>query len=119
MERRKDEMDNEEDFFDDIISDELEMDDAEMYEDDEEEYEADEDAEVRTVLLVKNEMLALLSLKQSAEAGVIVRIDPRQPMPAAQSYDDAEAALKWFNRSLATSKRNGWEIIFDGQPLFG
>jgi hypothetical protein len=115
MERRKDDLDNEEDFFDDIIGDELEMDDAEMDED----YEDEEESEVRTVLLVKNEMLALLSLKQSAEAGVIVRVDPRQPMPAAQSYDDAEAALKWFNRSLATSKRNGWEVIFDGQPLFG
>ena len=118
-------MDNEEDFFDDIISDEtvgdeLETNDAEMFDDDDyDEDEMDDDAEVRTVLLMKNEMLALLSLKQSAEAGVIVRIDPRQPVPAAQSYDDAEAALKWFNRSLATSKRNGWEVVFDGQPLFG
>jgi hypothetical protein len=111
-------MDNQEDFFDefdDIISDEAEIDETEMDEED----EADEDVEVRTVLLLKNEMLALLGLKQSAEAGIIVRIDPRQPMPAAQTYDDAAAALKWFNKSLATSKRNGWEVIFDGQPLYG
>jgi len=111
-------MDNQEDFFDDIISDEeSELDDheADEFDDDED----DMDVEVRTVLLLKNDMLALLGLKQSAEAGIIVRIDPRQSTPSAQSYDDAAAALKWFNRSLATSKRNGWEIIFDGQPLFG
>ena len=111
-------MDNQEDFFDDIINDEeSEFDDYEADEFDEDEDDAD--VEVRTVLLLKNDMLALLGLKQSAEAGIIVRIDPRQPAPSAQSYDDAAAALKWFNRSLATSKRNGWEVIFDGQPLFG
>ena len=109
-------MDNQEDFFDDIISDEeSEFDD---YDDDESDEDQD-DVEVRTVILLKNDMLALLGLKQSSEAGVIVRIDPRQTSPSAQSYDDAASALKWFNRSLATSRRNGWEIIFDGQPLFG
>lgn len=113
-------MDNQEDFFDDIISDEeLELDDEGDFDADDSFDDEDEDVEVRTVLLVKNDMLALLGLKQSAEAGVIVRIDPRQSLPSAQKYDDAAAALKWFNRSLATSKRNGWEVIFDGQPLFG
>src|SRR3982751_4514671 len=112
-------MDNQEDFFDDIVSDEEsefeDFDDDESDEDDDDEV----DVEVRTVLLMKNDMLALLGLKQSAEAGIIVRIDPRQSSPSAQSYDDAAAALKWFNRSLATSRRNGWEVIFDGEPLFG
>lgn len=110
-------MNNQEDFFDDIISDEEE--EPEDFEGEYEEEDDDEDAEVRTVVLAKNDMLALLSLKKSDEAGVIVRIDPRQPAPAAQRYDDAAAAVKWFNRSLATSKKNGWEVVFDGQPLFG
>jgi hypothetical protein len=108
-------MNNQEDFFDDIISDEDEADDFE----DDGELDDDEDAEVRTVVLAKDGMLALLSLKKSDEAGVIVRVDPRQPAPAAHHYDDADAAVKWFNRSLATSKKNGWQVIFDGQPLFG
>jgi hypothetical protein len=111
-------MNNQEDFFDDIISDEEEPEEFEGdYE--EEDEEDDEDAEVRTVVLAKNDMLALLSLKKSEEAGVIVRVDPRQPAPAAQRYDDAAAAVKWFNRSLATSRKNGWEVVFDGRPLFG
>lgn len=111
-------MNNQEDFFDDIISDE---DEPEEFEGDyeEEDEEDDEDAEVRTVVLAKDDMLALLSLKKSEEAGVIVRVDPRQPAPAAQRYDDAAAAVKWFNRSLATSRRNGWEVVFDGRPIFG
>src|SRR4051812_45409632 len=110
-------MNNQEDFLDDIISDE---DEPEEFEGDYEEGdEDDEDAEVRTVVLAKNDMLALLSLKKSDEAGVIVRVDPRQPAPAAQRYDDAAVAVKWFNRSLATSRKNGWEVVFDGQPFFG
>ena len=112
-------MDNQEDFFDDIISDEeLEFDDDSDFDMDDS-FDDEEDVEVRTVLLIKNDMLALLGLKQSAETSVIVRIDPRQSLPSAQKYDDAAAALKWFNRSLATSKRNGWTVVFDGQPLYG
>ena len=111
-------MNNQDDFFDDIISDEAELEGFENDED-QDDYEGDDDAEVRTVLLAKNEMLALLGLKKSADTAIIVRIDPRQAIPSAQRYDDAESATKWFNRSLATSMKNGWEVIFDGQPLYG
>jgi hypothetical protein len=111
-------MNNQDEFFDDIINDESELDDFEGNED-YDETDDDEDAEVRTVLLAKNEMLALLGLKKSAEAGIIVRVDPRQPLPSAQRYDDIESAVQWFNRSLATSRKNGWQVIFDGEPLFG
>lgn len=107
-------MDNQEDFFDEFINDESEIDDSEIGDEID-----DEDVEFRTVLLMKNDMLALLGLSQSTEKGIIVRVDPRHPIPASQRYDDAAAALKWFNRSLATSKRNGWQVIFDGSPLFG
>jgi hypothetical protein len=112
-------MSNRDDFFDDIISDEFEADDFAPDEEQDEEDEDDGEAVVRTVVLAKNEMLALLSLKSSADSGVIVRVDPRQPIPAAKSYDDVESAIKWFNHSLATSRKNGWEVIFDGEPLFG
>ena len=110
-------MNNQDDFFDDIISDEPEFDDFESNEEEDDDY--DEAAEVRTVLLAKNEMLALLGLKKSAEEGIIVRVDPRQPLPSAQRYDDIASAIEWFNRSLATSRKNGWQVIFDGQPLYG
>ncbi|MDT4966251.1 MAG: hypothetical protein QOJ64_988 [Acidobacteriota bacterium] len=108
-------MDNQNDFFDEFINDETEVDDSES----DEEFEDDAEVDLRTVLLVKSEMIALLGLRQSTEAATIVRIDPRQPLPSTQQYDDAAAAVKWFNRSLATSKRNGWEVIFDGKPMYG
>jgi hypothetical protein len=84
--------------------------------------EEDEDdaAEVRTALLSKHEMIALISLRTTAEGGGrIVRIDPRQPLPAAKVYEDPADALRWFRRSLATSRRNGWEVVYDGEPLYG
>lgn len=108
-------MNDEQDFFDDIIDDEAEPDDEfELME-----MEDESSLTLRTVLLVKNDMVAVLGLKTSAESGMITRADPRQEMPSAQAYDDPEAAAKWFKRSLATSVRNGWSVIYDGQPLMG
>ena len=80
----------------------------------------DEDlADVRTVLMFKADMVALLGLKTSPRGGVIVRVDPREERPAAQLYEDASAATQWFNRSLSTSRKNGWHIIYDGAPAYG
>ncbi len=79
----------------------------------------DEDAEVHTALLAKSEMLALLSLKTGARGGLLVRVDPRQPLPSAKGYDDAAVALRWFRTSLATSRRNGWHVVYEGAPLYG
>lgn len=110
-------MNDQNDFFDDIIGDELETDDAEW--EPEQDDDDDETAEFRTVVMAKNEMLALLGLKKSARGGLIVRVDPREEKPAAQVYEDAGAATKWFNRSIATSRKNGWDIIYDGTPLYG
>jgi hypothetical protein len=88
-------------------------------EDDGDEEDDDEPAEFRAALLAKQEMLALLSLKMAARGGRIVRVDPRQPLPAAKFYEDPEEAQRWFRRSLATSRRNGWVVFYDGEPLFG
>jgi hypothetical protein len=79
----------------------------------------DEPAEFRAALLAKQEMIALISLRTAAGGGRIVRIDPRQALPAAKSYEDAAEAQRWFRRSLLTSQRNGWRIVYDGEPLYG
>lgn len=104
------------DFFDDLINDELETNEFEMSQDEEDEIVP---VDVRTVVMTKEDMIALLGLKTSPQGGLIVRVDPRENNPAAQTYDDPAAARKWFNRSLATSRRNGWQIIFDGEPIYG
>ena len=111
------------DFIDDEIGDEDDEIDAAFITEAETnemmEEEADEPSEVRTVLLSKNGMLALLSLKTSIQGGMIVRVDPRQPLPVAQQYEDDAAATMWFKRSLATSKKHGWIVEYDGEPLWG
>lgn len=93
--------------------------DDEFGEDGDDEDDDEEPAEFRAALLAKQEMIALISLRTAAGGGRIVRIDPRQPLPAAKSYEDAAEAQRWFRRSLLTSQRNGWRIVYDGEPLFG
>ncbi|MDQ3917857.1 MAG: hypothetical protein M3348_05220 [Acidobacteriota bacterium] len=113
------------DFFDDIIDvdDEREAEEAE-YADEAEEFDDEEEGEddstvVRTAVLRKNDMLALLSLKAGDAGGQIVRFDPREPLPSMQRYESETEARKWFTRSLDTSRRNGWSVVYDGKPLIG
>lgn len=79
----------------------------------------DYEVETRTAILSKNNMIALLCLKTAGQGGAICRIDPREDRPAVQLYDDAEKALDWYNKSLKTSRKNGWTIAYDGLPLHG
>ena len=78
-----------------------------------------EDFLVRTAVLQKNDMVALLCIKSASEGAAICRVDPRESQPAVQIYDDPEKALEWFARSLRTSRKNGWHVIYDGLPLQG
>jgi hypothetical protein len=118
------------DFFDEMIDvdDEAEVEDEEFLDEDGE-YEGDDDEDeegeedlttvVRTAVLQKNDMLALLSLKATSDGGQIVRLDPRRPVPSMQRYETEEEAHMWFTRSLATSRKNGWAVVYDGTPLVG
>lgn len=75
--------------------------------------------ETRTALLTKNDMFALLCLKIADQGGAICRVDPRENNPAVQLYDDPDKALDWYTKSLHTSKKNGWRVVYDGLPLQG
>jgi len=75
--------------------------------------------EMRTAILSKNNMIALLCIKTAAQGGAICRVDPREKRPTVQVYDDPKKAEEWFNRSLRTSLANGWHIAYDGLPLEG
>ena len=117
-------MKDQNDFFDDVIDDESELDEPTFLEfdddaDGDDDEQDDEPSFTRTAVLTKNGLLALLSLKTTATGGQIVRVDPRQPLPTAQSYDDEASAERWFRRSLATSRKNGWDVAYEGEPLFG
>src|SRR5437867_10296297 len=77
----------------------------------------DEEASVRTAVLRKNGMVALLCIRTASEGSTVCRVDPREDQPSMQFYDDTEAALHWFRSSLKTSKKNGWYVVYDGLPL--
>ena len=77
------------------------------------------EVEMRTAVMQKNDMIALLCIKTASAGAAICRVDPREDRPAVQIYDDANAAVEWFTKSLRTSKRNGWSVIYDGLPLQG
>ncbi|HEX8288968.1 MAG TPA: hypothetical protein VF556_13280 [Pyrinomonadaceae bacterium] len=78
-----------------------------------------EEVQMRTAVLSKNNMYALLCVKTATEGGAICRVDPRENQPSVQLYDDPAKALEWFTKSLRTSKRNGWQVVYDGLPLQG
>ena len=81
--------------------------------------EEGENVVLRTAVLQKNNMTALLCIKSATAGAAICRVDPREAVPAVQLYDDKEAALEWFTKSLRTSKVNGWRVVYDGLPLQG
>lgn len=96
------------------------LNELEDYEDFDEDLELDlNEVEIRTAILTKNNMIALLCLKTADQGGAICRIDPREDRPSVQVYDDPEKAIEWFTKSLRTSSKNGWRIAYDGLPLHG
>lgn len=99
--------------FEDDFDDELEGFDDDFDDED------DDDITTRTAVLKKNGMVALLSVKTASDGSTVCRVDPREDRPSVQFYDDSTAAIHWFTRSLKTSKRNGWEVVYDGLPLQG
>ena len=94
---------------------------SEFNEQDFEEFDEEEleEVNVRTAILSKNNMLALLCVKTATEGGAICRVDPREARPAVQIYDDPAKAIEWFTKSLSTSKKNGWLVVYDGLPMHG
>ena len=107
------------DFFDELIDDEAETDTQYFDDDGDEAEDDDEPAELRTAVMAKGDMLALLSLKTTDSGGQIVRYDPRETLPSARRYEDGAEALRWFRRSLSTSLKNGWHVVYEGEPMFG
>jgi len=108
----------------DFEPEDLEFDDdfeSEFSEEDFDEFDESEleKVNVRTAILSKNNMLALLCVKTATEGGAICRVDPREARPSVQIYDDPKKALEWFTKSLRTSKQNGWQVVYDGLPLQG
>ena len=85
----------------------------------EDEIDSDDGLLLRTAILQKNNMTALLCIKSAPAGAAICRVDPRESIPAVQLYEDRDAAMLWFTRSLRSSRKNGWNVVYDGLPLQG
>lgn len=99
--------------------DELQFEDVDSELFDDLEFDDFDEVNVRTAILSKNNMIALLCVKTASQGGAICRVDPRENLPSVQLYDDPKAAVEWFTKSLRTSKINGWQVVYDGLPLQG
>ncbi len=105
----------------DFEPEDLEFDDFDKDISDFDEFDEDDfdDVQVRTAVLSKNNMVALLCVKTATAGGAICRVDPREANPSVQLYDDPAKAIEWFTKSLRTSRKNGWQVVYDGLPLQG
>lgn len=123
FERELDELDNElsdfENNFEDFEDESVNFDEEMGFEEPSIETFEFTEVNTRTAVLSKNDMIALLCLKTADQGGAICRVDPREVNPAVQLYDDADKALDWYTKSLHTSKKNGWRVVYDGLPLQG
>lgn len=74
--------------------------------------------EARTIVMTKNDLLALIGMVKTEEGGSITTIDPRREQPLVKSYEPWLIAGE-FQKVLRLSLRNGWRVVYDGEPLWG
>lgn len=75
--------------------------------------------DIRTVLMTKDGMIGVIGLATSSEHSQVARIDLREAQPVSSEFDSPEKAAVGFQNMLRASRRNGWSILYDGEPLFG
>jgi hypothetical protein len=74
--------------------------------------------ELRTVVMAKEDMLALIGMVKTDEESSITTIDPRREQPLVKTYEPWLVSDE-FRKVLRLSLRNGWRIVYDGEPLWG
>jgi hypothetical protein len=74
--------------------------------------------ELRTIVMEKNEMLALIGLSKTDEGASITTVDPRREHPLVKTYEPWLVEDE-FKKVLRLSLRNGWRVIYDGPPSWG
>ena len=73
----------------------------------------------RAVLLVKDEMLAIIALTRTPRGSTVASRDPRCLVPSVHSFSDPRRARSIFLRTVRSSLRHGWRVFYDGPPLKG
>ena len=70
-------------------------------------------------LLVKGEMLAVISLARSPQANSVGCLDPRRRTTTVQSFSDPGRAGEVFRQAVKASERRGWCVFYLGTPVNG
>ena len=82
--------------------------------------EEEQQLDFRAVILVKDDMLALVGMATTPEGARVARFDPRSEPPVSLGpFEDAPKVVYAFRRSVQASKTNGWAVVYDGPPLLG
>lgn len=73
----------------------------------------------RVVILIKGDMIGLLSLGSGGQGIRVISTDPRRRVPSVRIHKDRDSAVVEFNQVLADTLERGWKIAYDGEPMFG
>jgi hypothetical protein len=73
----------------------------------------------RVALLVKGELLAVISLTRSPRANTVGCLDPRLRSTTVQSFSDPKRASATFHQAIRKSEERGWRVFYLGTPLLG
>lgn len=74
--------------------------------------------EARTIVMAKNDMLALIGMVKTDQEASITTIDPRREQPLVKTYEPW-LVREELKKVLRLSLRNGWHVVYDGEPLWG
>ncbi len=75
--------------------------------------------DIRTVVMIKDGMIGVIGLATSADRSQVARLDLREGQPVSSEFESPESASVGFRNMIKTSRRNGWNVLYDGQPLYG
>ena len=73
----------------------------------------------RVVLLIKDTLIAIITLTHTPRESVIACRDPRCSAPSVRSFADPQYACSIFHRTVRSGERRGWRVFYDGPPLEG
>jgi hypothetical protein len=70
-------------------------------------------------------LLSLISEQMLDASGKLTRVnavaklDPREDQPLVKSFSERREALAQYRQAIATSLERGWQVAWQGEPLFG
>jgi len=74
------------------------------------------DIYAETVVLGKDDMVAVLNAIATPNFGIVVQLDPRNSEPNIQGFDGINTIKQVIKQSVETSIERGWKVLKRGKP---